>query len=95
MPIDLNEIAAKAQFSKYYFIKLFSRYYGRTPYQYLREKRLEIAKDKIRLGLSVTEACFAVGFTSLPSFSAAFLKAFGKSPSEYKKQFSISPSPKN
>lgn len=72
--------------SKYHLQRLFKRYYGQTPRQYLIDKRIEKSKEMLRSGISVTEACFAVGFESLGSFSSLFKKKTGASPSEFQKQ---------
>ena len=52
--IDLNNIADEACFSKYHFIRLFKSIYGKTPNQYLKEARIENAKELIKNGKSVT-----------------------------------------
>jgi AraC-like DNA-binding protein len=80
-PLDLEEIARQACFSKYHFIRLFQRHYGRTPYQYLIEVRVAKAKELIRGGMTVRGACFAVGYDSLTSFSARFRQMTGSPPS--------------
>ena len=71
--------------SKFHLQRLFKRYYGLTPRQYLMDKRIEKAKEYLAEGLNVTETCFAVGFESLGSFSKLFKTKTGKSPSMYKK----------
>ena len=59
--------------------------YGETPYSYLMTRRIERAKALLRLGdLSVTEVCFAVGCTSLGSFSSRFTELVGETPSAYR-----------
>ena len=72
--------------SKYHLLRLFKRYYGLTPRQYLMDKRIEKSKENLRNGFTVTETCYSVGFESLGSFSKLFKTKTGKSPSEYKKQ---------
>lgn len=90
--IDLQTIAEFSFFSKFHFIRLFKRCYGRTPHQYLTEKRISLAKKLLGSNLTVIETCYHIGFVSPASFSATFRKHTGISPSDYKKkQFSISP----
>ena len=72
--------------SKFHLQRLFKRYYGQTPRQYLIDKRIEKAKECLRKGMSVTETCFSVGFKSLGSFSQLFKTKTGKSPSEFQKE---------
>ncbi|MCB0279533.1 MAG: helix-turn-helix transcriptional regulator [Calditrichaeota bacterium] len=71
--------------SKYHLQRLFKRYYGQTPKQYLIDKRIAQSKHYLITGRTVTETCFLVGFESLGSFSTLFKTKTGKSPSEFKK----------
>ncbi|WP_136468505.1 helix-turn-helix domain-containing protein [Flagellimonas onchidii] len=85
---DLNlDVLANAQsISKYHLLRLFKKYYGLTPAQYVIDKRIEKAKEHLVDGMSVTETCFAVGFESLGSFSTLFKRKTGKSPYKYQKE---------
>ncbi len=67
-----------------HFSRRFRAIYGETPYAYLMTRRVERAKALLRQGFSVTDACFAVGSTSLGSFSARFSEIVGVSPSQYR-----------
>ncbi|MEM1158215.1 MAG: AraC family transcriptional regulator [Verrucomicrobiota bacterium] len=71
--------------SKYHLQRLFKRYYGVTPRQYLIDKRIEKSKEHLKNGMSVTETCFAVGFHSLGSFSKLFKRKTGHAPSHFQK----------
>jgi AraC-like DNA-binding protein len=82
-PIDISNIADEAFFSKFHFIRLFKKIYGKAPHQYLKTVRIEKAMELLRNGHSVSEACFAVGFQSLSSFSGLFKKLVGANPSSY------------
>ena len=86
------DLLSKVQFiSKYHLLRLFKKYYGLTPNQYLIDVRIEKAKYYLKKGTSVTETCFAIGFESLGSFSALFKNKTGKSPHQFQKeQFSRS-----
>ena len=84
--IDAGEIADEACYSKFHFIRTFKSIYGRTPHQYLTHVRIERAKELLEQGVSVTEACFAVGFDSLGSFTSLFKRRAGVSPSEYQRR---------
>ena len=72
--------------SKYHLQRLFKRYYGLTPRQYLIDKRIEKSKEYLKNGMTVTETCFSVGFESLGSFSKLFKTKTGKSPSKFQKE---------
>jgi AraC-like DNA-binding protein len=91
--IDLESISDFSFISKFHFIRLFKKCYGRTPHQYLIEKRIQHAKKLLQSNCSVSETCYQVGFDSTTSFAAVFKKYVGYSPSAFqKKQFSIGPS---
>ena len=87
--LGLDLLATEHCISKTHLIRLFKRYYGHTPNQCLIEIRIKEAKAFLADGMSVTDACFQVGFNSLGSFSSLFSRKVGISPSEYRKrQFS-------
>jgi AraC-like DNA-binding protein len=81
--INLNKTAAKALISKFHFIRLFKKYYGCTPNQYLQEVRIEKAKKILQKRKSIDEVCAAVGFTSKTSFTSLFKKMTGTTPFVY------------
>jgi AraC-like DNA-binding protein len=82
-PIDLDAIADEAYFSKFHFIKQFKSIYRKTPHQYLIFVRMEKARELLQAGVPVSDACYAVGFESLPSFSGLFKRVTGMTPSAY------------
>ncbi len=84
--INLNDIADEAFFSRFHFIRLFNNIYGKTPYQYLIAVRVEQARLMLQKGAAVNDTCYAVGFDSLPSFSALFKKIITLSPAAYRAQ---------
>ncbi|GAA1796168.1 helix-turn-helix transcriptional regulator [Agromyces lapidis] len=84
-PLDVEALARVALMSSGHFSRSFREAYGETPYGYLMTRRIERAKALLRRGdLSVTEVCFAVGCTSLGSFSSRFSELVGESPSAYR-----------
>ena len=86
--VNLNlDLLSQTQFvSKYHLLRLFKKYYGQTPRQYLIDKRIKISKEHLIDGMSVTESCFDVGFESLASFSNLFKIKTGKTPTEFQKE---------
>src|ERR1043165_421153 len=79
--IDLDNISDEAYFSKFHFIRTFKKIYDKTPHQYLTYVRVKEAKKLLQEGVSVSEACLAVGFESITSFSGLFKKHAGTAPS--------------
>lgn len=84
--IDLDNIADEAYFSKYHFIRLFKKIYGKTTHQYLTVVRIEKAMQLLRADIPVTDVCFSVGFESISSFSGLFKRIVGLTPSAYLSQ---------
>lgn len=83
-PLDVPTMAAKALMSPAHFSREFKAAYGETPYSYLMTRRIERAMALLRNGTSVTDACTAVGATSLGSFSSTFTEIVGETPSAYR-----------
>ena len=84
-PLDVPALARTAFMSAGHFSRRFRAVYSETPYSYLMTRRIERAKALLRQGdLSVTDVCFAVGCTSLGSFSAKFTELVGETPSAYR-----------
>jgi transcriptional regulator GlxA family with amidase domain len=83
-PLDVPAMARVALMSPAHFSRKFRAAYGETPYTYLMTRRVERAKASLRDGMSVTDVCFAVGWTSLGSFSSLFTEIVGESPSDYR-----------
>jgi len=83
-PLDVPTMAERALMSPAHFSRQFRAAYGETPYSYLMTRRIERAMALLRNGASVTDACMAVGCTSLGSFSSRFAEIVGETPSAYR-----------
>ncbi len=83
-PLDVPTMARRALMSPAHFSRRFRAAYGETPYAYLMTRRIERAMALLRAGVSVTDACMAVGCTSLGSFSARFAEVVGETPTAYR-----------
>ena len=82
----LADLLAEAHMSKSYFLRLFRRYMGTTPYNYLVNFRITQAKELLVLtDHSVSEIAQEVGFGDASNFSTRFAKATGQSPLQYRK----------
>src|SRR5882762_2165300 len=86
-PLDVEALARGAHMSAGHFSRQFRLAYGESPYSYLMTRRIERAMALLRRGdLSVTEVCFAVGCSSLGTFSSRFTELVGMPPSTYRRQ---------
>ncbi|OAA26573.1 DNA-binding domain-containing protein, AraC-type [Frankia sp. EI5c] len=86
-PLDVAALARGAHMSAGHLSREFRRAYGESPYSYLMTRRVERAMALLRRGdLSVTEVCFAVGCSSLGTFSTRFTELVGMPPSAYRRQ---------
>jgi AraC-like DNA-binding protein len=84
--LNLNLLSDVRFTSKFHLLRLFKKYYGLTPKQYLIAKRIEKSKEYLKNGMPVTETCFAVGFESPCSFSTLFKSKTGLAPVEFQKR---------
>jgi transcriptional regulator GlxA family with amidase domain len=86
-PLDVEALARGANMSAGHLSRQFRLAYGESPYGYLMTRRIERAMALLRRGdLSVTEVCFAVGCSSLGTFSTRFTELVGVPPSTYKRE---------
>lgn len=86
-PLDVEALARGVNMSAGHLSRQFRRAYGEPPYSYLMTRRIERAMALLRRGdLSVTEVCFAVGCSSLGTFSTRFTELVGVPPSVYRRQ---------
>jgi len=85
-PLDVEALARGAHMSAGHLSREFRLAYGESPYSYLMTRRIERAMALLRRGdLSVTEVCFAVGCSSLGTFSSRFTELVGIPPSNYRR----------
>jgi AraC-like DNA-binding protein len=84
--LDVEALARGAYMSAGHLSREFRLAYGESPYGYLMTRRIERAMTLLRRGdLSVTEVCFAVGYSSLGTFSTRFTELVGTAPSTYRR----------
>ena len=82
-----NSLADEACVSRYHFQRVFRHVMGETPGDLQRRLRLERAAHDLRHTPSdVTAIAFDAGYESLEGFSRAFRRAYGKSPSRFRKE---------
>ena len=85
-PLTLEQLAARASLSPYYFTRLFKKETGFTPHEYLIAIRINAAKFLLKNvpATSIKEVCFRTGFSNESSFCTTFKKWVGSTPSEYR-----------
>jgi AraC-like DNA-binding protein len=87
LPLDVEALARGANMSAGHLSREFRLAYGESPYSYLMTRRVERAMALLRAGqLSVTDVCFAVGCSSLGTFSTRFTELVGMPPSAYRRE---------
>ena len=86
-PLDVEALARGVNMSAGHLSRQFRLAYGESPYSYLMTRRIERAMALLRRGdLSVTDVCFAVGCSSLGTFSTRFTELVGMPPSAYRRR---------
>jgi AraC-like DNA-binding protein len=86
-PLDVEALARGVHMSAGHLSREFRQAYGEPPYGYLMTRRIERAMALLRRGdLTVTEVCFAVGCSSLGTFSTRFTELVGMPPSAYRRE---------
>ncbi|TDE92528.1 AraC family transcriptional regulator [Occultella glacieicola] len=86
-PLNVEALARAEYLSSGHLSREFRAAFGESPYSYLMTRRIERAMALLRVGeLSVTEVCFAVGFSSLGTFSTRFTELVGMPPSTYRSE---------
>lgn len=88
--VTLEEVAAVACFSKYYYTRLLKQYTNQTFYDYLSARRIRAAEQLLIVpNLPITEISLKSGFSSLSSFNRTFKRIKGCSPTEYRALYTI------
>jgi len=87
-PISLATLAQLVHLSPYHFCRTFKQSFGMPPHRYHTSRRIERAKAMlVKPAFSVTDIGLTVGFSETSSFTAAFRKATGLTPTAYHRSF--------
>ena len=78
--INIDTLAEKFYISRFHMMRRFREETGTTIHSYISDHRLMLARDLISQGIPATEVCFQCGFGSYSSFSRAYGKFFGTTP---------------
>ncbi len=85
-PISAAEVAAEFGYTRWYFCEKFKAYTGKTFTAYVRHYRIQLAALDILSGKKVVDVAMSYGYDCISGFNKAFLKEYGCSPTNYKKQ---------
>ena len=86
--ISLSSLARLVRLSPFHFSRAFKQSFGMPPHRYLTSRRIERARTLLaERRLSVTEIGLDVGFSETSSFTAAFRKVTGETPTDYRRRF--------
>lgn len=87
-PPDIMDLARSVGLSRTKLFRCFRQTFGLSPFEYLRNQRLQMARQLLQDGeMNVTQAALMVGYTNLSHFAKAFKSIFGMAPSELRKPF--------
>jgi AraC family transcriptional regulator len=85
--LSIDDLAAQACLSRFHFTRLFTSEVGRSPYRYLLDARLEIARSLLaRTALPVAEVARRCGFKSAAHFARMVARETGATPTEYRRR---------
>lgn len=84
--INLDQMAKEAHFSKYHFIRVFKKIFGKTPNQYLTYVRIEKAKELLKSDTKTIAVCYGVGYESPGSFKGLFKEKTSLTPAGFRNE---------
>ena len=86
LPLLAGDVAKKFGYSKWYFCDRFKSFSGKTFVEYVRYYRIQLAALEVLAGTKILDVALAYGYDSVSGFNKAFMKEYGCSPTEYRKQ---------
>lgn len=87
--ISLEQLEAAFYLNSTYISRQFKKHTGLTLRSYILRRRIALAEQYLREGLSVTEVCYQSEFNNYANFIRSFTKITGNSPGKYAKQVNI------
>ena len=86
LSLSAVDVAKKFGYSKWYFCDKFKSFTGKTFVEYVRHYRIQLSAMEILSGRKIQDVAMDYGYDTVSGFNKAFLKEYGCSPTEYKKQ---------
>ena len=85
--LRVSDLARMCEVSEVYFRREFKKFYGSSPLEYIKKRRIDIACQLLSTGLyNVTQVAERAGFDSVSYFSAEFRRLKGCTPLSYAKK---------
>jgi AraC family transcriptional regulator len=85
--ISLAALAELVDLSVFHFARAFTQSFGMPPHRYHMARRMDFARSLLQMpALSVTQIGIQIGFRETSSFTRAFRKFTGLTPTEYRRQ---------
>ena len=78
-PLSVKELATLSNYSEYYFMKLFKQYTGKSVMAFVRDKRMELAKEEFDEN-RICDVAERFGYESTSGFSRAYKRCYGECP---------------
>jgi AraC family transcriptional regulator len=86
--VCLVTLAELVRLSLHHFCRAFKQSFGIPAHQYQVQRRMEVAKLLLADGTtSITEIALSLGYAQTSSFSNAFRKTTGWTPTVYRREF--------
>lgn len=82
--VSLDDLAEITQLNRFYLIRVFRQAVGMPPYAYLKQIRVEQAKQLLRQGMAIADVATAVGFSDQSHLTRHFKQIFGITPGQYR-----------
>jgi AraC-like DNA-binding protein len=85
-PIEIDELVKLTKWEKHHFSRMFNKYVGLTPYQYILNRKIDYSKSLlIETNNQIIDIAFGLGFNSHTNFSVRFKKITGYTPENFRK----------
>jgi len=86
--LTMSEVAREVGVHPVHLARVFRRFFGCTPAEYVRQRRIEHAAALVRAGVQpLAEIALACGFVDQSHFTRAFVRTFATSPGAYRKRY--------
>jgi AraC family transcriptional regulator len=84
--VPLSTLSSLVRLSPYHFVRSFKQSFGRPPHRYWTERRIDHAKTLLAdPQVSITQVALDIGFATPSSFTAAFHRVTGHTPTDYRR----------